>query len=112
MKIKSQIVTTYLQDDKRIEGDEFYKPFGNLISNSEIKECFAAFKGLRYYWDCLEKAKYTSRILSNEERGKLYVIIGSLFVKSSDGKSVFGYAFNPPLEFHAFCYSKKTKGSL
>jgi hypothetical protein len=105
----TKIVSTCFSDIELCKPGDFYKPIGKYIDNKEILQIFDAFfqQKLLQSFNCIEKAEIAAHILSNSERGPLSFIIGSLFVISTETNSHYGYLYRPPLEMHAWIYSKK-----
>lgn len=89
-------------NDPVLKGTEVYPVVGDNLTQGEYLRIVASLQGLKRHWNCLEKAFKTVEIL---ERG--IVVLGSLFITSGDYKSEYGYAFNPPLEFHAWVQDGK-----
>ncbi len=81
-------------------GKEKYKIIGNYKNTTLIKQLLKQCKGLRLYWDCMAKAK----LVTKELGGK--VAIGKTYVWSGDFKSQYGFEYEPPYEFHAWCEVK------
>jgi len=79
-----------------LDGTEMYPIIGDKIHKDKIRDILYLYRGLSKHWDCLSKAALAAR-----ELGGL-VILGSLMVRSADGKSEYGYYFTPPYEFHAW----------
>ena len=90
-------------DDPLLVGTEYYMVEGYDITPEEYALIVPALKGLKRHWSCLEKAIITHSILN---RG--VIVLGSLFVTSGDHQSEYGYAFNPPYEFHAWVQLQDT----
>jgi hypothetical protein len=84
-------------DEPLMDGTEEFPIHGSLLTSAESMLIRKNMKGFRRHWHCLEKAQ---RVVSLLGRG--VVVIGSLHVISGDGKSTYGYNFNPPYEFHAW----------
>ena len=108
MIVESKIAGTLFTDPERCPKETF-KAFGSFISEEEIKAAFDYFqrKGYRRKWDCIRKAQWAIQELSNKERGLLQLHIGSCFVLSVKTASSYGYAYNPPLEIHAWAFSRR-----
>jgi hypothetical protein len=87
----------FINDKKILTGKEEFNINGNLLDDSKLREITRACKGLKYYWNCLEKAEIAQEIL-----GEGQLVLGKLMVLSSDGSSSFGYYYKPPYEFHAW----------
>jgi len=78
-------------------GGEVFPIIGDLITPEQCSEITRKFKGLHPLWNCLEKAQITQQYL-----GKGIARLGHLYIVSNDYKSSYGYAFNPPYEFHSW----------
>jgi hypothetical protein len=107
--ITTQIANT-VWDSKELCGErECYPIIGSLLSRVEAERCFKVFyeRKLKRSWDCINKAIITANLLENEARGKMEVHIGSCYVFSEEVVSSYGYAYNPPLEIHAWAFSMK-----
>lgn len=95
-----KIVTSFAaiqRDEPVLTGDEIYPIVGTALMYQDVRLMFRALAGMKRHWNCLEKAE---RVVKEMGRGQ--VVLGSLLVVSSDNKSTYGYAFDPPLEFHAW----------
>jgi len=84
----------------RMTGEEKYKIVGDLITEEDSKILIKKFKGLCLYADCLEKAKIVKRYLNEVKRINALNVLGKMYI-SYDG-CIYGFEYNPPLEFHAF----------
>lgn len=105
----TQVANTAFDDNRLCHRDDYYKSVGSLITEDEIRSLLYIFSlwGFKAHWDCLVKAQAACAYLSGKERGQLVLHIGSLFVISEKNNSSYGYAYNPPLEIHAWAFSKK-----
>lgn len=105
----SKIAGYAFNDKDRCRPTDLFPAVGSFITSEEIKKCFGYFyeAKLKRRWDCINKACLAIRELSNEERGQLVLHIGSCFVLSEKTASSYGYAYNPPLEIHAWAFSSK-----
>lgn len=105
----SKIAGTVFSDPELCQADDTFPAIGSFITQEEIDKAFEYFyrTKLKRKWDCINKAKYAIKELSNKERGLLELHIGSCFVLSEKTNSSYGYAYNPPLEIHAWAFSRK-----
>lgn len=97
----AKFVTTGMCDfheDKNelLSGNERWPVVGRKVDEETVGTILRSFAGLGKYWDCLEKAKKSQKILGGR------VVIGELMVVSGDHKSGYGYYWRPPFEFHAW----------
>lgn len=105
----SKIADNCFRDPTLCQQGEVYPSLGRYITKEEIHKCFNIFEAatLLQRWDCIHKALYANAVLRNEERGDMYLIIGSLWVISPSTNSSYGFAYNPPFEIHAWLHSPK-----
>jgi len=108
MLIESKIAGTVFTDPELCPLETF-SSIGSLISPEEICSAFESFhkKKLKRKWDCIKKAQWAISKLSNKERGLMELHIGACFVLSPSTNSSYGFAYYPPLEFHAWAFSRK-----
>ena len=99
---KTTGMDTFLNDKKVLEGNEIFKIHGDLIDDKTLAEIIDRCAGLKYYWDCIEKAKIARKVL-----GEGIVVVGKLMVFSEDWSSSYGYYFNPPFELHSWLLTEK-----
>lgn len=98
-------------NDPKIIGNEVFPVIGGQISSDDLCKIFTQFKGLGKYWDCIDKARIARNYLCATRGDDSYIIlIGSLYVVSSDYKSSYGYNYNPPFELHAWIFHPNTAG--
>ena len=93
----TQKIVTFLDDNEVMTGKEKYPVIGKAISNNQAKKIILKCKGLKLYWDCIDKAKRAQEIL---KRGK--VVFGSCTIWSGDWQSNYQFLFNPPYELHSW----------
>ena len=89
--------------DVLLDGTESWPVLGSLLSQSEANYIIGKCKGMKRYWHCLEKAKIVAETL----KGNWVVVIGTMHVACKSMKSSYGFDYNPPLEFHAWCENFK-----
>lgn len=89
--------STVSDTDPTMTGYEEYPVIGSALTDQEITKIIRNFSGLKTHWNCLEKAQIVVALL-----GKGLVTIGSLQIVSGDLKSMYGYEYHPPREFHAW----------
>lgn len=101
--MQTKIHTIFDGADERMTGEEKYSVFSNdekPYLSQETANAFIKIFGrynLRKHFSCLEKAMIVAEALDRE-----MVNIGSLFVDSTEAGVNYGYAYNPPLELHAW----------
>lgn len=89
--------TSITKEDAKLVGDETFPVLGKAMHTCAVQEVLQKFSGYNRFWNCLEKAVTARRLLKQG-----CVALGSLMLVSSDGKSEYGYYYNPPYEFHAW----------
>lgn len=97
MKATMNMASLLTDLDKVMSGCERYPVVGLVTGHNYGKELIKKFKGLNTYWNCLEKAVITAKHFGFDE-----IAIGSLLIFNLDYTATYGYAYNPPLEFHAW----------
>ncbi len=105
IKTTMSTLDDYLQDDAKMTGSEIFNIYNDdmsILRGNQLDEIVMGCKGLKSHWNCLEKAKIVQSILGEAS----LVVIGSLAVISECGQSSYGYAYEPPLEFHAWVMVK------
>lgn len=113
---EKRVTTTFavknFKDDPLIEAGQSYPLLGDAITKSE-KECILEdLIGLSQKWQCDAKALTTLLALRKSGRHGLEMHIGSLFIWSKDHLSSYGFAYNPPLEFHCWVYCSKSNAII
>jgi len=97
----STTLTTILEDqDQILTGEERYPVIGPSLTKEQATEIYSRFTGLNRYWDCIDKARITLKVLEN----KGVVCYGSTLIlcKHHDHIASYGYLYTPPFEFHAW----------
>ncbi len=84
-------------DDPIMTGNEKYLVVGDIIPEIWIRKVMQHFAGFKVHWNCIEKAQVAHQILNMG-----VVVVGKMHVMSGDKKSMYGFDFNPPLEFHSW----------
>lgn len=85
-----------LDANEKMTGEEMFSMIGG-IEDLDIAPFIQACKGLNPYWNCLEKA-----IIVQKGMQSGHVVMGSLYVWNDKMNAQYGYAWNPPKEFHAW----------
>ena len=85
-------------NDVLLRGDEVWPILGNIIDMPTYKKIMQRCVGLTRQWHCLEKAIIVARYVP-----QCTVVVGKCLIWSGDGTSNYGFEFNPPYEFHAWC---------
>lgn len=99
MNVVSTMTSLMGDIDKTMTGDEDYPIIGTRLGELRGRYIIREFGRRKFnrLWNCLEKAAVAWKHI-----GEGVIMLGSFHVISGDGKSLFGYAYNPPLEFHAW----------
>ena len=105
----TQMANTVFESTEVCREDDSFPIIGSYLSKEEMEMCFREYSKRRYKrnWDCVSKAIVAAELLSNEARGDLVIHVGSCYVLSEEVVSSYGYEYNPPLEIHAWTFSKK-----
>ena len=83
--------------DILMTGEEEWPILGTAIRRATTREILLKFKGLKYYWSCLEKAEITKSIIGG------VLCVGSTHILSTNGGGgSYGFNFKPPFGFHAW----------
>lgn len=94
---KTTCFATIGLDAALMTGKEQYRAIGHLVHQGVVNKIIKELKGLTRNWSCIEKAQKAQEILGY---GK--IMIGSLYIFNIDFSGSYGYAYNPPYEFHAW----------
>jgi len=94
--------------DKHIDAAWLCNKSGCFIDTDFIIRCHDLFyqSKLLRNWNCIEKAFIVfDELLKIHTKvfNQIAVVVGECYVMSANGKSSYGFAFNPPYEFHAWC---------
>lgn len=81
---------------------------GACILQEVVEEISSKFEGLALTSDCLEKNEIVQRELRSKLHFQTIQCLGAIRVISGDGLSLFGFDFNPPIEFHAWLALRNT----
>ncbi len=103
-------VKDFKNDPLLVLDGEDYPAVGSLITDAERRCVLNDMAGLSVRWQCDAKALATVLTLQELGRTGLSIHVGSLFIWSKDHKSNYGFAYNPPLEFH--CWVQDIKGGI
>ncbi len=79
-------------------GDERYPIIGDLLSVEKADMICSMFKGLFLTGSCVEKNSIASHVIG----GAKVLVVGAMRVLSADGRSAYGFDWNPPTELHAW----------
>lgn len=100
-----------LEPDVLMTGEEQYPVLGDILIKEIIeKHITPKFRGLQLYGDCLKKSVVMFKYLKEKMHIEhVYVLMGAMYVSSvpdpATGEvSRYGFAMNPPNEFHTWVY--------
>jgi len=74
---------------------------GDILTRKDLNTLYLICKGRPKYGDCIFAAAVTQKHLTGK------VVLGSCFIYSKNYKSNYGFAYNPPIEFHAWVQLKE-----
>ena len=92
--------TVYDGTAQRMTGEESYPVIGDAMHQRFADAMMRICKGTMLHADCLEKAVRMAYYGPFNTAGT--IALGALTIDSEDFKSTFGFAYNPPLEMHAW----------
>ena len=94
----SEKVSFDLDLNKVMDGTERYPIIGDLVSQELADSICSSFSGALLYASCMEKNSVAKLLVPVPTQ----LFLGEFLVYSSNMQSSFRYAFNPPIEFHAW----------
>jgi hypothetical protein len=103
MEGTTKITSVFDEDAQEVMTGKMYSIHSRnsspIISESIAKELIDTFYQLKLnrYYACIEKAKLVASHLRIQ-----HIVLGALLVESTEPGVAYGYAYNPPLELHAW----------
>lgn len=108
MAYQTKITTAFDSDSQCFVSGDVYHIFSNdekpIISKVVAKKLMVTFATLKLnrYYDCIRKALIVAKELNQDS-----IRLGSLMVQSTEKGVAYGYAYNPPIELHAWVQINK-----
>ena len=101
--------------DNRMTGDEIYPILADrsdgvaMVIGTELARThiFRSFKGYLTFGDCLSKNKMTFNIVERLFPGKFELAKGSMRIFCKKTQCLYGFNWNPPLEYHVWIQKKE-----
>ena len=103
MNYTTKITTLFDEDAQELMTDKMYPLYSHnappLINEDDAAKAIFVFcnQKLNRYYACIEKAKIVANYFGID-----VIHLGSLWVESTEDGVMYGYAYNPPLELHAW----------